>query len=62
LEVQGGPFSDTEVADFEARPHYRDAVQLRRWDEDAKSPSAQTPLLEHFRQYVEAAVKPQARR
>jgi hypothetical protein len=31
-------------------------------DEDAKSPSAQTPPLEHFRQYVEAAVKPQARR
>jgi [1-hydroxy-2-(trimethylamino)ethyl]phosphonate dioxygenase len=57
LEVQGGPFSDAEVMDFEARPHHHDAVQLRRWDEGAKSPSAQTPPLEHFRQYVVAAVK-----
>jgi [1-hydroxy-2-(trimethylamino)ethyl]phosphonate dioxygenase len=58
LEVQGGPFSKAEVADFETRPHHRDAVQLRRWDESAKSPSAQTPPLEHFRGYVEAALKP----
>ncbi|MDA9975862.1 hypothetical protein N9F34_03440 [Alphaproteobacteria bacterium] len=62
LEVQRGPFSDTEVEHFEAHPHYQDAVQFRRWDKDAKSPSALTPPLEHFQQYVEAAVKPQARR
>ena len=58
LEVQGGPFSKAEVADFEALPHHRDAVRLRRWDEAAKSPTAQTPPLEHFRHYVEAALKP----
>jgi [1-hydroxy-2-(trimethylamino)ethyl]phosphonate dioxygenase len=57
LEVQGGPFSETEVADFEALPHHADAVRLRRWDEGAKSPSARTPPLEHFRHYVEAALK-----
>lgn len=57
LEVQGGPFSEAEVADFEKLEHHADAVQLRRWDEAAKSPNAQTPPLEHFRQYVEAAVK-----
>jgi [1-hydroxy-2-(trimethylamino)ethyl]phosphonate dioxygenase len=57
LEVQGGPFSKAEVTDFEKLEHHGDAVQLRRWDEMAKSPSAQTPPLEHFRPYVEAAVK-----
>jgi [1-hydroxy-2-(trimethylamino)ethyl]phosphonate dioxygenase len=57
LEVQGGPFSKAEVAAFEARSHYRDAVQLRRWDESAKSPTAEPPPLEHFRQYVELSVR-----
>lgn len=61
LEVQGGPFSKDEVQGFEAVPYYQDAVQLRRWDEGAKSATAQTPPLEHFRAYVEAALKPEAR-
>jgi phosphonate degradation associated HDIG domain protein len=61
LEVQGGPFSEEEVAEFEARPYHGDAVRLRRWDEGAKSPSARTPPIEHFRQYIEAALKPELR-
>jgi predicted HD phosphohydrolase len=33
LALQGGPFDDAEVREFENRPHYRDAVRLRTWDD-----------------------------
>jgi len=36
LAVQGGPMSAAEVAAFESRPYYRDAVRLRRYDDDGK--------------------------
>lgn len=36
LQVQGGPMSAEQVARFEANPYYRDAVKLRRYDDDAK--------------------------
>ena len=61
LEVQGGPFTPDEAAAFETIPHHEDAVKLRRWDEGAKSPTAKTPPLTHFQQYVEASLKPEAR-
>ena len=61
LAVQGGPFSKVEVAAFEAREHFQDAVQLRRWDETAKSPITPTPPLEYFRRYIEAALRPDNR-
>ena len=36
LAVQGGPFTESECADFIAQPGGRDAVVLRRWDDHAK--------------------------
>jgi len=44
LAVQGGPMSADEVAAFEARPGWEAGVQLRRWDDLAKStePAAKT--------------------
>ena len=60
LELQGGPFSEKEALDFIARPGGEAAVRLRRWDEDAKIKGKQTPPLEHFRQYVEACIEPDA--
>ncbi|TNF86476.1 MAG: HD domain-containing protein [Gammaproteobacteria bacterium] len=36
LNVQGGPMTTQEVRQFEANPHYRDAVRLRRYDDDGK--------------------------
>jgi len=54
LEVQGGPFDPAEVRAFEALPHARDAVRLRRWDDQGKVPGAPTPDLEHFRPILEA--------
>ena len=43
LALQGGPFSEAEVHQFEANPFYRDAVRLRRWDDQAKIPGLAVP-------------------
>ena len=37
LEVQGGPMSAEEIAEFEANPYHRDAVKLRTYDDDGRS-------------------------
>ncbi len=57
LEVQGGPFDDDEATTFVKQSHANDGVQLRRWDEEAKDVDAATPSLEHFRRYVETALR-----
>ena len=55
LKLQGGPLSEAEVDDFRRNPHWQPAVDLRRWDEEAKVKGLQTPELEHFRNYLESA-------
>jgi gamma-butyrobetaine dioxygenase len=37
-----------EAAAFQALPHARDAVAVRRWDEAAKDPTATPPEFCHF--------------
>lgn len=49
LELQGGPMSPAEIAEYDALPFARDALRLRAWDEAAKDPAAVTPPLEHYR-------------
>lgn len=56
LELQGGPMSEREVADFEALPHFAAAVALRRWDEGAKDANALTPNLEYYREHIRASL------
>lgn len=56
LKLQGGPFSPDEVRDFRQNPHAEAAIALRRWDEEAKIEGLETPDLEHFRPYLEAAL------
>ena len=48
LELQGGPMNTSEVAAFEAEPHYREAVRVRIWDEAGKDPQMETPGFDHF--------------
>lgn len=36
LNVQGGPMNAAEVQAFESRPHHKDAVRLRLYDDDGK--------------------------
>ena len=52
LELQGGVFSAADAERFLARPHARDAVALRRWDDLAKMPGAPTPGLAHYAQLL----------
>ena len=48
LSLQGGPMTAAEVTAFEALPYYRDAVSVRRWDDQAKDPAATAPRFAHF--------------
>jgi len=56
LALQGGPYDSTEVAEFEALPHWRAAVRLRRWDDLGKDPKMETPPLEHYRPHILAGL------
>jgi [1-hydroxy-2-(trimethylamino)ethyl]phosphonate dioxygenase len=57
LELQGGPCSPAEVAEFERSPYAEDAVRLRRWDDVGKVAGLETPDLEHYRGVLEAALR-----
>jgi phosphonate degradation associated HDIG domain protein len=58
LSLQGGPMSRDEVAAFDARPQSAAAVQLRRFDEQAKVRGLETPPVAHFLPYVERCLLP----
>lgn len=53
LMLQGGPFNADQIEEFEANPHFRRAVVVRRWDDLAKMVGLATPPLAHFLPYVE---------
>jgi phosphonate degradation associated HDIG domain protein len=59
LALQGGPMSVDEVAEFDAIPQAANAVQLRRFDEQAKQRGLETPPVQHFLPYVERCLLPQ---
>jgi phosphonate degradation associated HDIG domain protein len=56
LRLQGGPMSLEEAEAFSTHPFARDAVQVRRWDDEAKRVGVQTPAFEHFLPCLEAAI------
>ena len=56
LQVQGGPFSDSECSAFEQNPHYQRAIELRRFDELGKEPDMQTPDFEYYRPMLERLI------
>jgi phosphonate degradation associated HDIG domain protein len=53
LELQGGPFTPDQLDTFLCQPHALDAVALRRWDDQAKSPTRATPGWHHYRPLLE---------
>lgn len=57
LELQGGPYSADQVAEFEASPYAEDAVRLRRYDDIGKVAGLETPDLEHYRPVLEASMR-----
>ena len=48
LARQGGPMRAEQAAAFEALPYARDAVAVRRWDDQAKDPAVTPPAFGHF--------------
>lgn len=56
LARQGGPMDAQEIADFERHPWWREAVQLRLWDDLGKDPEARVPPLEAYEEDLRAAV------
>jgi phosphonate degradation associated HDIG domain protein len=53
LQLQGGAMTPAETAKFEAEPYFREAVQLRRWDDRAKVAGLSTPDLQHYAPLIE---------
>jgi phosphonate degradation associated HDIG domain protein len=57
LELQGGPYDEDEVREFEASPYADDAVRLRIYDDVGKVAGLATPGLEHYRPFLEASLR-----
>lgn len=53
FHLQGGMMSDDELAEFKSSPHWKDSVQLRKWDDLAKVVDLKTPTLDHFLDYID---------
>ncbi|MBV8803725.1 MAG: HD domain-containing protein [Sinobacteraceae bacterium] len=58
LRLQGGPMTPSELSRFEAQPFYREAVRLRRWDDQGKVVGLKTPQLAEYRQLIEELAVP----
>lgn len=57
LALQGGPFSANEAEGFTREPHWHAAVQLRRWDEEAKIPGLHVAPLDDYREILERVIR-----
>jgi phosphonate degradation associated HDIG domain protein len=58
LKLQGGPMASREVAEFEAERFHREAVRVRRWDDEGKVAGLKTPGLGEYRGLIEAMTLP----
>ena len=52
LRRQGGPMSAEEMEDFTSSPNWRSMVRVRTWEDNAKTPGANVPGLEAYRQML----------
>ena len=57
LALQGGPMTADQMAAFEALPFARDAVAVRRWDDEAKDPAVTPPEFSHFEALLKALAR-----
>ncbi len=60
LALQGGPFTQVEVAAFEENPFWQDALRLRRWDDTGKVDGLVTRCVADFADVLDACVLPGA--
>lgn len=57
LSLQGGPMSAGEVAAFERQRFFKEAIRVRRWDDQGKVRGLATPPLDHYRSVIEAQAR-----
>ena len=57
LELQGGPMSEAEVADFRQNPFFAEAVRVRLWDEAGKVAGLKTKEFGDYGPLLERVVK-----
>lgn len=48
LQLQGGPMSSAEVAEFERNPFFKEAVRVRLWDEAGKVADLKTRDIQDY--------------
>jgi [1-hydroxy-2-(trimethylamino)ethyl]phosphonate dioxygenase len=53
LKLQGGPMTPGEVTQFEAQPFWREAIRVRRWDDQGKVAGLATLPLREYTQLIE---------
>jgi phosphonate degradation associated HDIG domain protein len=57
LELQGGPYTLEEAREFESRePNFEVAIQVRRWDDQAKVVGLDVPPVEHYREILKSVL------
>jgi len=56
LALQGGPMDMTEQESFRRHSRWREAVELRRWDDQAKVPGLETPDIGFYLATVRACL------
>jgi len=57
LAFQGGVMTENEVREFENNEFYKEAVELRRWDDLAKNPNLISPSIDHFIASINQSIK-----
>ena len=57
LGLQGGPMTAAEPTAFDAEPHGRAALSLRRWDDAGKTPGRRVAGLDHYRPLVDSLLR-----
>ena len=62
LDLQGGPMSAHEAAQFEGERFYKEAVAIRRWDDQAKVAGLVTASLGDYLALIAAAARQSPRR
>ncbi|MGH8131977.1 MAG: HD domain-containing protein [Steroidobacteraceae bacterium] len=58
LKLQGGPMSASEIAQFEGEHYFRQAVRVRRWDDQGKVAGLKTPPLTEYLALIEMQAVP----
>jgi [1-hydroxy-2-(trimethylamino)ethyl]phosphonate dioxygenase len=53
LRLQGGGMRPDEVLQFETQPGFREAIRVRRWDDQGKIAGLKTPGLAEYRALIE---------